>query len=95
MRQIEISKFRIHCHCLIREVTKTRQPLCITRDGKPVAVIAPPSPARKERTFLGSGADTFDILDHDIVGPIIDFNNSRSFALTCPPWRIRVHNGLN
>lgn len=73
MREISISEFKSKCHSLIREVNKTKQPLCITRDGQPLAEIVPPSPAREGRQFVGSGSDTFDILDNDIVGPIIDF----------------------
>ena len=42
--------------------------------GKPVAEVIPPSPAQKGRKFVGSGIGSFDILDNDIVGPIIDFN---------------------
>ncbi|HEY6252302.1 MAG TPA: type II toxin-antitoxin system prevent-host-death family antitoxin [Candidatus Angelobacter sp.] len=76
MREISISEFRAKCHSLIREVSMTKQPLRITHDGQPLAEIAPPSPVRKGRKFLGSGMDTFDILDDDIVGPIIDFNKN-------------------
>lgn len=73
MREISISDFKTKCHSLIREVNDSKQTLCITRVGKPVAEIVPPSPVVKSRALLGSGADTFDILDNNIVGPIIDF----------------------
>lgn len=73
MREISISEFKVRCHSLVREVNKTKQPLCITRDGKPLAALLPQSPVHDGRNLFGSGADTFDILDNDIVGPIIDF----------------------
>ena len=72
MRRVDISEFKARCHSLIREVNETGEPLCIARDGQPLAEIIPPSPAPRQGRILGSGADTFDILDNDIVGPIID-----------------------
>lgn len=79
MQEIAISQFKAKCLALIEEVNKTKKPLRITRHGKVVAELIPPSPAPKGRNFLGSGADTFDILDNDIVGPIIDFNEMEVF----------------
>jgi prevent-host-death family protein len=79
MQEIGISEFKAKCLALIEEVHKTKKPLRITRHGKAVAEVVPPSPAHKRRAFLGSGADTFDILDNDIVGPIIDFNEMEIF----------------
>lgn len=42
MREISISESKTRCHSLIREVNDTKQTLCITRDGKPVAEIVLP-----------------------------------------------------
>jgi prevent-host-death family protein len=64
---------RIVVVALLEEVSKTKKPIRITRHGKPVAEVVSPSPARKGRKFLGTAADSFDILDNNIVGPIIDF----------------------
>lgn len=79
MSEIAISEFKAKCLALIEEVNKTKKSLRITRHGKVVAELVPPSPAPKSRNILGSGADTFDILDNDIVGPIIDFNEMEIF----------------
>ena len=79
MQKIGISEFKAKCLALLEEVSKTKKPILITRHGKPVAEVVPPSPARKGRKFLGATADSFDILDNDIVGPIIDFNEMESF----------------
>lgn len=79
MQDIAISEFKAKCLALIEEVNKTRKPLRITRHGKVVAELVPPSPIPKGRNILGSGADTFDILDNDIVGPIIDFDEMEVF----------------
>ena len=74
MRNIGVAEFRARCLALLKEVSRTKSPLRITRYGKPVAEVIPPSPAQKGRKFVGSGIGSFDILDNDIVGPIIDFN---------------------
>lgn len=79
MQEISISEFKAKCLALIDEVNKTKKPLRITRHGKVVAEVVPPAPAFRGRKFLGSGADTFDIIDNDIVGPIIDFNEMKVF----------------
>lgn len=79
MQEVAISEFKAKCLALIDQVNKTKKPLRITRHGKVVAELVPPSPVAKGRNFLGSGADTFDILDNDIVGPIIDFNEMEVF----------------
>ena len=73
MRDVSISELRARCFALIREVAMTKKPLRITRHGEFVAEMIPPVPEQKGRNFLGSGADTFDILDDDIVRPILDF----------------------
>lgn len=74
MDEIAISEFKAKCLSLLDQVSKTKKPLRITRHGKPVAEVVPPSPPRKGRKFVGSGVGTFDIVDHDIVGPVIDFD---------------------
>ena len=74
MQEIKISEFKAKCLALLDQVGKTKKAIRITRRGIPVAEVVPPSPVRKGRKFLGASADTFDILDNDIVRPIIDFN---------------------
>jgi prevent-host-death family protein len=79
MQEVNISEFKAKCLALIEEVNKTKKPLRVTRHGKPVAEVVPPSPAAKEKKFVGSGMKMFDILDDDIVGPIIDFDEMEIF----------------
>ncbi|SRR5216683_1750458 len=69
MREIAISEFKARCPALLEEVSKTRKPIRITRRGKPIAEVVPPSPATKRRK-LGSMAGTVKILG-DIVAPVI------------------------
>jgi prevent-host-death family protein len=70
MNDISISEFKAKCLGLIEQVQKTRQPLRITRHGRPVAEVIPAGPDRK-RKFLGAMVGTGKIVG-DIVSPIID-----------------------
>ncbi len=70
MNDVSISEFKAKCLGLIERVHKTRQPLRITRHGRPVAEVIPAGPNRK-RKFLGDMVGTSEIVG-DIVSPIID-----------------------
>ena len=72
MKSISISEFKAKCLGLIELVHKTRQPLQITRHGRPVAELIPAGPDRK-RKFLGGMVGTGEIVG-DIVSPIIDLD---------------------
>jgi prevent-host-death family protein len=67
MKEISISEFRTHCSRLIREVSETKQPIRITRRGKGVAEVHPPS--ARAGDWIGSMKDRIEILG-DIVGPV-------------------------
>ena len=73
MREIDISDFQIRCGELLEELNKTNSRLVVTRNGEPVVEIIPAGVTQQGRNFVGSGMKTFDIVDPNIVGPIIDF----------------------
>jgi prevent-host-death family protein len=77
MTDISISEFKAKCLGLIERVHKTRQPLRITRHGKPVAEVIPAGPDRK-RKFLGGMVGTGEIVG-DIVSPIIDLDEIEAY----------------
>ena len=77
MKNINISEFKAKCLGLIEQVDKTRQPLRITRHGRPVAELIPAGPDRK-RKFLGDMAGTVEILG-DIVSPVIDLDDFEAY----------------
>jgi len=77
MQEIAISEFKAKCFSLLDEVNKTKKPLRITRRGKPIAEVVPPSPAHKRRK-LGSMAGTMKILG-DIVSPVIDLSEIEAY----------------
>ena len=69
METVTISKFKTTCLSLLQKVKKTKKPLLIIKDGKPVAVVsAPPSVIETKSSFgCMKGAIT---IKHDIVSPL-------------------------
>jgi antitoxin (DNA-binding transcriptional repressor) of toxin-antitoxin stability system len=68
MEQIAISKFKATCLAALETVRKTREPLLITRFGKPVAQIIPPEPPKPRKRKLGGMARSVEV-SGDIVAP--------------------------
>jgi prevent-host-death family protein len=71
METIAVSKFKATCLSVLERVHKTRKPILITRFGKPIAEVVPPSPPPAPANWMGSMAGTFEITG-DIVGPATD-----------------------
>jgi prevent-host-death family protein len=70
MREVAISEFKAKCLALLDEVQKTKRPLLVTRRGRPVAEVVPPSPVRSD-DWIGSMAGKSKILG-DIITPASD-----------------------
>jgi prevent-host-death family protein len=68
VEEIAVSKFKATCLAVIEQVRKTRKPVRITRFGKPLAEVVPPSVPDRPKTWLGSLAGT-GIITGDIVAP--------------------------
>ena len=71
MNEIAISKFKATCLQVLERVRTTKQPIRVTRFGKPVADIVPPQEHAVPKRRLGTMARSGRILG-DIVGPIGD-----------------------
>jgi prevent-host-death family protein len=71
MKEVAISEFKAKCLSLLEQVRQTKKPLRVTRFGKPIAEVIPPSPESGEQDWIGSMKDTMKILD-DIVSPATD-----------------------
>ena len=56
---------------LLEQVNKTKKPLRITRHGKPVAEVVPPSSVKDRSAWIGSMKDRMEILG-DIISPAAD-----------------------
>ena len=74
MQEVAISEFKAKCLAMLEQVRRTGKPIRVTRFGKPVAEIVPPSPARRSGNWLGSMKSSFDIVG-DIVSPVIDLSD--------------------
>jgi antitoxin (DNA-binding transcriptional repressor) of toxin-antitoxin stability system len=68
METIAISKFKATCLAALERVNKTGQPLRVTRFGKPIVDIVPPTPEPPTEDWLGALAGTLEIRG-DIVVP--------------------------
>jgi len=71
MIEVAISEFKAKCLALLEQVRRTRQPIRITRHGKPVAEIVPPSPVPDRSAWMGSMKGRMEILG-DIISPASD-----------------------
>jgi len=71
IQEIAISKFKARCLSLLEEVSKTKTPLRVTRRGKPIADVVPPSIVEGERSWIGSLSGSVDIVG-DVISPVID-----------------------
>ena len=71
MKKVAISEFKAKCLSLLEEVEKTKKPLLVTKFGKPIAEVNPPSLNQKSRSWLGSMKDEIRFLG-DIVSPVFD-----------------------
>jgi prevent-host-death family protein len=74
MEEISVSEFKAKCLAIIERVRKTKKAVLITRHGKPVAELMPPSPTAKGRNWIGSMEGKIKITG-DIVSPVIDLND--------------------
>ena len=73
MEEVSISEFKAKCLAILEQVRKTRKPVRITRFGKPVAEVVPPSPEKERGNWLGFMKGRMEILG-DITAPATDLD---------------------
>jgi prevent-host-death family protein len=71
MQEIAISEFKAKCLAVLEQVRATKKPIRITRFGKPVAEVVPPTAVEDRAAWIGSMKDTMKITG-DIVSPATD-----------------------
>jgi prevent-host-death family protein len=71
MNEISASEFKAKCLAILDEVNKTRKPVRITKRGKVVAELVPPSPPQHRKPLLGRMKGTMEIVG-DIISPATD-----------------------
>ena len=67
-RIIKASEFKAKCLAVLDEVERTRQPVVITKRGKPVAELVPHKPAKKQSAWGVLKDELF--IEGDIISPI-------------------------
>jgi len=73
MKEIAISEFKAKCLALLEQVQKSKQPIRVTRFGKPIAEVIPPSPS-PATGWIGSMKNTIEIVG-DVVSPANEEND--------------------
>jgi prevent-host-death family protein len=68
MREVAISEFKAKCLALLDQVRKTKKPIRVTRFGKPIAEVIPPSSVQGRAAWIGSMKDSIEIVG-DIISP--------------------------
>jgi prevent-host-death family protein len=68
VEQIAVSKFKATCLSVLERVRKTRKPILVTRFGKPIAEVVPPSTPEHPVRQLGAMTGTVSFIG-DIVSP--------------------------
>jgi prevent-host-death family protein len=71
MKEVAISEFKAKCLALLEQVRQTRKPIRVTRFGKPVAEIVPPTIVEDRASWIGSMKDSIEI-HGDIISPAND-----------------------
>ena len=74
MEEISISEFKAKCLAILQRVNKTKKPIRVTRFGKPIAEVGPPSAVQEQRDWLGRMKGTAKITG-DIISPVIDMDD--------------------
>jgi prevent-host-death family protein len=71
MDEVSISEFKAKCIGLLEQVRKTKQPLRVTRHGKPVAEVVPVSEPVDRAQLIASMQGSGETLG-DIISPAND-----------------------
>jgi prevent-host-death family protein len=68
MQEISISEFKAKCLAVLERVRSTKKPIRVTRFGKPVAEVVPPTSVEDRSSWIGSMKNSMKIKG-DIVSP--------------------------
>ncbi len=71
MKTMGAAEFQAQCLQAIRQVSKDREPVTITRFGRPVAILSPPPQAGEGSSIIGAMRGSV-IAYEDPLGPATD-----------------------
>jgi prevent-host-death family protein len=73
MKEIAVSEFKAKCLAILDQVQKTKRPIRVTRRGKPLAEVIPPS-STSTQDWMDSMKGEVKILG-DIISPATDLDD--------------------
>ena len=71
MESMAISEFKAKCLAVLQRVKRTGKPVLVTRFGKPIAEVVPPSGRARADAWIGSFQSRGRVVG-DIVSPVVD-----------------------
>lgn len=71
MESMAISEFKAKCLAVLQRVKRSGKPVLVTRFGKPIAEVVPPSGRARANAWIGSFQSRGSIVG-DIVAPVLD-----------------------
>jgi prevent-host-death family protein len=71
MERMAISTFKAKCLSVLQRVKRTGKPVLVTRFGKPIAEVVPPSGRARADAWIGSFQSRGRVVG-DIVSPVVD-----------------------
>jgi prevent-host-death family protein len=71
MESMAISEFKAKCLAVLQRVKRTGKPVLVTRFGKPIAEVVPPSGRARADAWIGSFQSRGRVVG-DIVSPVMD-----------------------
>jgi len=74
MQEIAVSEFKAKCLEVLKQVSRTRKPIRVTRFGKPIADVMPPAVVQPRAALIDSMKDSMEIVG-DIISPANDEND--------------------
>jgi prevent-host-death family protein len=73
MQEVAISEFKAKCLAMLKQVSRTKKPIRVTRFGKPIADVVPPAVVQPRAALIDSMKDSMKIVG-DIISPANDEN---------------------
>jgi prevent-host-death family protein len=85
MIEVTISEFSARCSELLERVRRTRQPVRVTRDGKPLAEVIPHTPVQDRAAWIASMKNSITIKATSFPPQTMSTNGKRFGTLARSP----------
>jgi prevent-host-death family protein len=71
MKEVTFSEFKAKCLPMLEEVLRTKEPIRVTKFGKPIAEVVPSSANQEQGTWIGSMKGEIKFLG-DVLSPVFE-----------------------